>query len=179
MRNGIPLAAVSELVDEIRREPAQGIVRYGVNLDWQNGTRTQVATLPMQFGAHRVNRSFQWLIDEPRQLGGGNHGASPQEHLLSGVGACILVGFTVGASVQGIQLESLQLAVEAELDLAGFFGLAEPAAVPLKNVRFRLRVSGDGDRTRYQNLLDQAVAHSPNAMSLARGVAISAELVTE
>ena len=47
MRNGLPLAAVSELVDEIRREPAQGIVRYGVDLNWQNGTRTQVSTLPM------------------------------------------------------------------------------------------------------------------------------------
>jgi hypothetical protein len=89
------------------------------------------------------------------------------------------VGFTVGASVQGIQLESLQLSVEAELDLAGFFGLATPAAVPLKNVRFRLRVGGDGSRERYQDLLDKAVAHSPNAMSLARGVSISAELVAE
>ena len=179
MRNGLPAAGLSELAHEIQEHAEQGIARYGVAVRWLSGTRAQVQTLPARIGNQNVQRDFSWLIDEPRQLGGGNHGASPQEHLLSGVGACIMVGFTVGAAVQGIQLESLRLTVEAELDLAGFFGLAEPAAVPLKNVRFRLRVSGDGDRVRYQDLLDKAVAHSPNAMSLARGVAISAELVAE
>lgn len=177
MRNGIPLAALSELVDEIRRDRTQGIVRCGVGLDWHNGTRTQVSTRPMQFGAHRVQRDFRWQIDEPRQLGGTNQGASPQEHLLAGVGACVLVGFTVGASVQGIQLESLHLELQAELDLAGFLGLDDAASVPLRHIRLRLTVAGDADPERYQDLLERAMAHSPNAMSLARGVPVSGEIV--
>lgn len=176
MRNGIPLAAVSELTAEIRRTPAEGIVRYRVGLDWQNGTRSTVRTLPMTFGQHQVNRDFGWTIDEPRQLGGGNHGPSPQEFLLAGVGACILVGFAVGAAVMGIQLGELRVEVDGELDLAGFLGVGPDASVPLRAVRYRIQVSGDGTPAQFEELRQQAVRHSPNAMSIAREVPLTGEL---
>lgn len=176
MRNGIPLAAVSELTAEIRRDPTEGQVRYRVGLDWQNGTRSLVRTLPMTFGRHQFNRDFGWTIDEPRQLGGGNHGPSPQEFLLAGIGACILVGFTVGASVLGIQLGTLRVEVECELDLAGFLGIGPDASVPLRAVRYRIDVAGDGTPAQFEELRQQAVRHSPNAMSLAHGVPLDGEL---
>ena len=96
MRNGIPAAGLSELAHEIREDAKQGIATYGVNVRWLSGSRAQVSTLPMTIGAHRVNRDFRWMVDEPRQLGGVNHAPNPQEYLLSGVGACIMVGFAVG-----------------------------------------------------------------------------------
>ncbi|MEJ6003065.1 OsmC family protein [Paucibacter soli] len=177
MRNGIPVAAVSELTEELRQDPAQGLLRYGVGIDWQNGTRGQVQTLPLKFGHHQVSRDFSWIVDEPRQIGGGNHGPSPQEFLLAGVAACIMVGFTVGASIMGVQLESLRVELHGELDLAGFLGLAEASHVPLKRIDYRIIVSGDGTPEQFETLRREAVAHSPNAMSVAKGVPLSGELM--
>jgi organic hydroperoxide reductase OsmC/OhrA len=124
MRNGIPAAALSEMTHEIAQHPDQGIAHYGVSLQWLSGTRSQVTALPMQIGDQQVNRDFQWLVDEPKQLGGSNHGPNPQEYLLSGFGSCLMVAFLVGASVMGIQLSTLQIEVRSTLDLAGFFGCA-------------------------------------------------------
>jgi len=176
MRNGIPVAGISELVEEIRRDPKQGQLRCGVGIDWQNGTRGQVRTLPLQFGPHQVSRDFSWVVDEPRQLGGGNHGPSPQEFLLSGVAACIMVGFAVGASVMGVQLESLRVEVQAELDLAGFLGITGASTVPLKSIRYQIMVAGDGTPEQFETLRREAETHSPNAMTVARGVPLDGTL---
>lgn len=176
MRNGIPAAGLSELAHEIRDNPRQGIATYGVSVRWLSGTRAQVSTLPMSIGAHRVNRDFSWMIDEPRQLGGANHAPNPQEYLLSGLGACLMVGFAVGATVMGIQLSTLEVEVRSTLDLAGFLDARKGAPVPMTGIEYTIKVEGDGTPEQYERLRQQAEAHSPNAMSLLQGVPLSGRL---
>lgn len=172
MRNGIPAAGLSELAHEIKQHPGQGRASYGVNVKWLSGTRSQASALPMQIGDQAVNRDFQWLINEPRQLGGSNHAPNPQEYLLSGFGSCMIVAYLVGASVMGIQLSQPDIEVRSELDLGGFLGLGAGAAVPLKGISYVVRVAGDGTPAQFERLRETAQAHSPNAMSLATGVAV-------
>jgi uncharacterized OsmC-like protein len=176
MRNGIPAAGLSEMAHEIRDDAAQGLARYGVALRWLSGTRAQVQTLPATIGRQRVAREFSWQVDEPRQLGGSNHAPNPQELLLSGLGACLMVGFAVGATVQGIQLSTLEVEVQATLDLAGFLDLRPGAPVPMTGIEYTMRVAGDGTREQYEQLRLQAEAHSPNAMSLKQGVPLAGRL---
>ena len=179
MRNGISVSGLSEFVDEVRQTPSQARASYGVDVKWQNGTRSVVTTQPMQLGAHKIARDFNWTIDEPRQLLGSNHAPNPQEYLLSGVGACILVGFAVGASVKGIQLESLEVSVRGELDLRGFFGLAEGPSVPLQKVEYEIKVAGEGSAEDFEYLHRMAVQHSPNAMSVANSVSLEGRVLIE
>jgi uncharacterized OsmC-like protein len=176
MRNGIPAAALSEMKHEIQQHPEQGLAHYGVAIQWLSGTRAQVDTLPMRVGDQVVNREFQWMIDEPKQMGGSNHAPSPQEYLLSGFGSCLMVAFLVGASIKGIQLSNLKIEVRSSLDLAGFLEAREGAPVPLQGIEYTIQVSGDGTAEQFEELRAQAQAHSPNAMSLAQGVAVSGKL---
>jgi uncharacterized OsmC-like protein len=176
MRNGISAAGLSELAHEIRDNPRQGIASYGVTVRWLSGTRAQASTLPMTIGAHRVNRDFGWLIDEPRQLGGSNHAPNPQEYLLSGLGACLMVGFAVGATVLGVQLSMLEVEVRSALDLAGFLAARADAPVAMSRIDYTIRVEGDGTPEQYERLRRQAEAHSPNAMSLAGGVPLAGRI---
>lgn len=172
MKNGISTAGLAELADEINRDPAQGRVSYGVGLEWRSGMRAQVEALPMQVGDQRVSRGMRWEIDEPRQLGGSNHAPNPQEYLLGGLAGCLMVGFMVGASVRGIQIERLAIEVHAGLDLAGFLGVREDAPVALDGVCYTMTVAADASEAVLEELRELAQAHSPNAMSLLHGVAI-------
>lgn len=176
MRNGIPAAGLSELAHEIRQHPEQGMAHCGVRLQWLSGTRSQVTTLPLQLGDQHIHRDFQWLIDEPKQLGGSNHAPSPQEFLLSGFGSCLMVAFLVGASIKGIQLSNLSIEVRSSLDLAGFLQVREDAPVPLQGIRYVIRVAGDGTPEQFEELRMQAQTHSPNAMSLATAVDVQGSL---
>lgn len=172
MKNGISAAALSEMAQEIAHDPAQGRAQYGVNVAWLSGTRAQVRALPMDLGGHNLNRDFSWQIDDPRQLGGTNHAPNPQEYLLSAMGSCLMVAFAVGASVMGIQLSMLEVEVRGELDLAGFLQVRDDAPVGLSQIRYTIRVKGDGTPAQFELLRQQAQAHSPNAMTLLNGVSL-------
>lgn len=172
MKNGINVSALAEMSDEIKHTPSMGIAKYGVQLQWLSGTRSQVRCLPMEVGDQRIQRDFQWAIDEPKQLGGSNHSASPQEYLLSGFGSCMMVAFLVGASVMGIQLATLEIDVKSQLDLAGFLGVNDTSKVELQGIHYLIRVSGDGTPEQFEQLRLQAQQHSPNAMSLANAVSV-------
>ena len=43
--------------------------------------------------------------------------------LMSAFNACIMVGYVVGASVNGIHLEKVEIETDGELDLRGFLGI--------------------------------------------------------
>jgi uncharacterized OsmC-like protein len=177
MRNSISVSALSEYVNEITEFPAEGIAKYGVELNWETGTRSRVKALTMEIGPHVVSRDFEWTIDEPRQLLGTNQAPNPQEYLLSGMGACILVGFTVGASIMEVQLESLKVTVKGELNLAGFLGVDESAPIGFKTINYLIEVSGDGTAEQFEQLREKAISHSPNAMTIMKGADLQGELV--
>ena len=176
MRNSISACALSEFVNEVRERPEEGIVSYGVQLAWESGTRSRVETKTMAVGPHRVSRSFTWMADEPRQLVGTNHGPSPQELLLSGLGACIMVSFLAGATAMGIQIESLSVDVDAELALHGFLGLETNKPTRFSGVHYHIAVAGDGTPEQFEALRREALTHSPNANALARGVALEGDI---
>jgi uncharacterized OsmC-like protein len=177
MRNGIAVSALSEFVNEIKNNPAEGIAQYGVELNWQSGTRSIVTALPMSVGPHTVSRDFSWEIDEPRQLLGCNHAPNPQEYLLSGVGSCILVGFAVGASVMEIQLEMLKVTVRGELNLSGFLDIDPEVSVPFTEIQYCIEVAGDGTEEQFETLRQTALQQSPNAMTIMKGAAVEGELI--
>ena len=177
MRNGISTAGLSEFAHEVRQQPEQGQAGYGVTVEWLSGTRAQARTLPMILGDQSLHRDFRWLIDEPRQLGGSNHAPNPQEYLLSAFGSCLMVAYLAGASVLGIQLSLLEIDVRSELDLAGFLATAADVPVQVKQISYVIRVAGDGTPEQFETLRHAAQAHSPNAMSLATGVAVEGTVV--
>lgn len=172
MKNGISTAGISEFVAEVRDNPDEAQARYGVHLEWLTGTRSRVRTLPMQLGGHRLSRDFSWIIDEPRPLLGCDQGPNPQEFMLSAVGSCMMVAYSVGASVMGIQLEQLEIQVHGELDLRGFLGVDDEVPVGFREIRYEVTLSGDGTLEQFHYLHEQVAKRSPNRMTVAGGVPV-------
>lgn len=178
MRNGIATAALSEFVNEVRENPEEGLMDYGITVDWESGTRSRISTKPMCVGPHKVSRSFTWKADEPRQLLGTNHGANPQELLLSGLGACMMVSFLAGASAKGIQIENLQIDFDGTLDLRGFMGIESNSTVGFPDIRYTINVAGDATQEQFEELHKTSVEHSPNAQSMINPVALKGTVIS-
>ena len=91
-------------------------IRPEVRTSLARGTATQV---DVRAGAHT------FTIDEPASLGGTDLGANPVEHLLAALGACQVITFQVWAQKLGLQVDSIGVGLAGDLDLRGFFGLAD------------------------------------------------------
>lgn len=178
MRNSIPTAALSEFVNEVANAPEEALMDYGIEINWESGTRSRTDTKPMKVGPHQVSRSFTWKADEPRQLMGNNHGPNPQELLLSGLGSCMMVSFIAGATAEGIQLETVKIDFDATLDLRGFMGLGTNSTVGFPEIRYKIHVTGDATPEQFAELHRKSVSHSPNAQTILNPVGLTGEIIS-
>lgn len=176
MLNNINLEGLDAARKAISADRTQGVAKYGLQMTWEDGVRMKAETTAMSLGDQQIERNHAWVIDEPPELLGGSAGPTPQEYLMSGVGACIMVGFVVNASVRGIELHSLKLKMSGSLDLAGFMNLTEDAQVKMAGIDYEIEVGCDAEETLLEEVAKAAVEFSPNAMTVQNGVPVNGTL---
>jgi uncharacterized OsmC-like protein len=119
MLNGVDIEKIQALVKEMQNDPKK--MKEMANSSWR--TRSQwVGGFQHTVYARELAPA---ILDEPRDIAGGDKGLSPHEAILSSVGACIATGFVAQATVRGVKVESLEVSVDGKLNLPVFFGLAE------------------------------------------------------
>ncbi|NWQ43424.1 OsmC family protein [Bacillus sp. EB106-08-02-XG196] len=178
-QNGINVPALQIFKEDIAKNPANGMIDYKVNLKWLGGTKSKVSSTGITLGNQKIERNFSFIIDEPEQLLGENTNPTPQEYLLGGMGGCILVGYSVGASVLGITLEKLEVDLEAGLDLRGFLEANPDSPIGFKDVKYTIRVKGNGTKEQFEYIHNKVIQTSPNRATVANEIDVLCDLVVE
>ena len=176
MKNNINISGLSEFVNEIKEINAHAQIKYGVNVDWQSGTKTKATVQNAMLGRQKLTRGFSFEIDEPSQLLGINSNPTPQEYLMAGVAGCMSVTFVAGATLLGITLESLTIKITGDIDLRCFLGIESTAPTGFKELTCNFIVSGDGTKEQYETLRRRVMKHSPNYASMIDSVNISSKV---
>ena len=177
--NGINVNDLFALIEGVKREPAKGKTSWHVTTTWQGqaGSRSEIQSY--EIGGERVPRRFSIDIDEPRELGGSNSFANPQDHLIAALNACMTVGYVAQCAVRGITLESLAIETDGEIDLRGFLGI-DPAVPPgYENLRYIVRIRGSGTKEEFAEIHEAVMATSPNFHNVSRAVDLKPTLVVE
>jgi len=91
--------------------------------------------------------------------------------------ACIMVGYVATASVMGINLDSVEIETEGELDLRGFLGIDENVKPGYDSIQYTVRLKGNGTPEQFQAVHQNVVKTSPNYFNIARPVTVKANLV--
>lgn len=122
-----------------------------------NAHTTFEATSVLQEGVRVKNsvRGFEFDIDEPASLGGGNTAANPVEVLLASLGACQAITYRAVASLTGIQLDNVTIKVKGQLDLRGFLGLDENVRPGYENIEFNTVIESDESEEKLNTLIAQ------------------------
>ena len=177
--NGINVDDLFALIEGVRREPAKGKTHWHVATTWQGQARSRAEIESYEIGGEKVPRRFSIDIDEPRELGGSNSFANPQDHLIAALNACMTVGYVAQCAVRGITLESLAIETDGEIDLRGFLGI-DPAVPPgYENLSYTVRIKGSGTKEQFAEVHQAVMATSPNFYNLSRAVALKPALVIE
>jgi uncharacterized OsmC-like protein len=177
--NGFNVDDVTALIESVRRDAANGHTHWRVSSAWQGQARSRSQVDGFTIGGERVPRQFTIDIDEPRELGGSNQSANPQEHLLAALNACMIMGYAAQCSLRGITLEKLEIETQGDIDLRGFLGL-DPAVPPgYRNLSFVVSIKGSGTREQFVEIHKAVMATSPNFYNVSRPVALTPTLVIE
>jgi hypothetical protein len=98
--------------------------------------------------------------------------------LMAAFNACMLVGYVAGATVNGIDLDSVVIETSGELDLRGFLGLAK-VKPGYDSLHYTVRIKGDGTPEQFQKIHETVIATSPNRWNLANPIKLSSDLIVE
>ena len=177
--NGIDVAALTGVIRDVTADPAKGAVQFHVTTAWQGQTRSRTTVESYRIGGQEVRRRFDTMVDEPVELLGTNTAPNPQEMLMTALNACMLVGYVVGAAVEGITLEKLEIETTGALDLRGFLGIDPGVRPGYESMQYTVRIKGNGTPAQFRKIHDTVRRTSPNYFNVTQPVRLDGELVVE
>lgn len=158
------------LINAVKDDPEVGKTVWKANTKWLGGFRSQAQI-----------RDFTIGMDEPKALGGSDTGPNMVEVVLGAYGCCLTTGYAANAALRGIELEDIQIELEGDLDLNGFFGLKDPkqCCPGYTNVRAKVKLKAPKATPEQIAELHAAVkATSPVGAILERSVDVTTELTS-
>ena len=112
-------------------------------------------------------------VDEPANLAGTDTGPTPVELLLVSLGTCQEIVYSLYAHMMGIQLESVTVDLQGQLDIRGLFGIDESVASGYQKVTFETRITSNADASEIENLIRIVESRCPTLDTLRRPVDVS------
>jgi putative redox protein len=149
----------------ITEDPAKAQAAFAAE-----GTLIGVTEVDIRTGAHTFK------VDEPPALGGVDSAANPVQYALASLGSCQAITYRIWAEHLGVELDSVTVRVEGDLDLRGFFGTDESVRPGFTAVRVEVAVTGPESPQRYAELAAAVDEHCPvldlfrNPVPVTRGI---------
>ena len=174
--NGLDLTALTEEIEAIEKDASKALVDFNVTTRWTGQTRSESIVDGFTLAGERIARSHKIVADEPCELLGADSAPNPQELLMAAFNACIMVGYVAGASVKGINLESVEIRTKGQLDLRGFLGLSDDVAPGYEAIDYEVRIKGDGSRQDFEEIHQTVMKTSPNYFNVSRPIKMNGTL---
>jgi uncharacterized OsmC-like protein len=146
VRNGIDVTEFENTVQEVKDQPdlAKFQFRARNRWDWGGYNRT---TIKGFYGAGEdhgaEDRTFVVDADEPPILLGEDRAPNPVEYLLHALTACLTSTIIYKAAARGITIESLESALEGDLDARAFLEVSNDERKGYQNIRATFKVKSD------------------------------------
>ena len=177
--NGVNVDELRHLIDEVAQDPAKGKMTFNAKTRWTGALSNETRIEWMAFGGQRYPKDYTVRVDEPVEIGGGGAASNPQDVLFSAFNACVLATYVANASLRGIELESLQIETQGDLDLRGLFAL-DPSVPPgYSDIHYTVRIKANATAEKLQEVHEAVNATSPNRWSISHPVRLHPELVVE
>jgi uncharacterized OsmC-like protein len=108
------------------------------------------------------------MEDEPEGLLGESTAPNASEALLAALGSCLSIGIHANALGRGIPIRSLELSVEADINMTAVWGSGDlhPKTIGFETIRVSVSIDADASRKTLAALVKHTVLWSPVANTL-------------
>ena len=107
------------------------------------------------------NKEWKIQIDEPVDDGGSNSGPNPMQFFTASLAGCQNEQAQVVADELSLSIDQINIAIEVDLDLSGFMGMAVHSKGSYKSVRLDAVVHGNVTDEQIQTLGQKVDARCP------------------
>ena len=123
------------------------------------------------------HKHWKFKADVGKQQGGNDEGPGPGILYRASLGSCLAIGYASWAAYMDIQIDHLEVEVEADVDARGNYGV-ENAKPGYTGMRYTVMIDSPAPESEIQEMIKEADDHSPilanfkNPMKIEREVEI-------
>jgi uncharacterized OsmC-like protein len=170
-----PATAITSCLQPIDKEGLEGLIAKG------KANPAAVRTLKCRTVAEGRFRHLNMIrtlpahvIDEPPGLLGDDTAPNPSEASLAALGSCLAVGIHANAVARNITIRSLELKLEADINITAVWGTGDtsPKPVGFDAVRVKVHLDADAPKAELDALIAHATQWSPVANTFTKPVAL-------
>ena len=171
--NNINTDAAGKFIEEAISDPQVAKKSKRVEGEWvfEEGQPQFMATLAFKEGERVVYSDFAPF------MGGKGLSPDPIQYCLYGMAACYAGTFVSIATMEGIPLQGLKIAVENKVDLTRTLGLSSNPIV--EGVEVTLTVASNAHRDKLEQIKELAGDRCPGVYCLINPIQLTTHLVTE
>ena len=116
-----------------------------------------------------------YVVDEPPALLGDDTAPNPSEASLAALGSCLAVGIHANAVARGVTIRSLELELEADINITAVWGTGDtsPKPVGFDAVRVKVNLDAEAPQAEIDDLIAHSTKWSPVANTFAKPVALT------
>jgi uncharacterized OsmC-like protein len=160
--NGVNVQALLEAREVLKGAPEAAQFTWRSTTRWENGVHT-TSTVKNFFGlgaeqTHKAEASF--TADHPEVFAAEDHGITPIEYLLVGLGSCLTAGIASVAQNRGIQLRSVEATLEGAHDIRGILGADSDVRNGYDGIKVTFDIDADASKEDIEALVAQSQKRS-------------------
>ncbi len=169
--NGIDTDQVVSLVTKVAEDEAYGKFQFRANNQWIHGSRNRTSIQGFYAGGEEDtsrNEALTVDADQPAFLAGKNTAPNSVEHYLHALTSCLTTTLSYHASVQGIELNEVNVSAKGDMNVRGYFGISDEINRGYERIRVNMQVKSPAD----VDTLTALAMYSPVYEMVSRGVPV-------
>jgi uncharacterized OsmC-like protein len=160
--NGVNVQALLDAREVLKGAPEAAEFTWRSTTRWENGVHS-TTTVKDFFGlgaeqTHKAESTF--TADHPEVFAAEDHGITPIEYLLVGLGSCLTAGVASVAQNRGIQLRSVEAKIEGAHDIRGILGADSDVRNGYNGIKVTFTIDADASTEDIQALVAQSQKRS-------------------
>jgi len=177
--NGVNVDQLMDTIEAVKNDKENAAFKFRAKTKWMNGGRCTTEIKDF-YGVKQEDKSrikpFILDGDEPSILLGSDFAPNAVETILHALGSCLSVGFAYNAAARGINIKSLSIDMEGELDLQRFLGLTDEIRPGYKRIEVKINADTDAEYEELYQLMEHVKNTSPVMDIITNSVPVKIEL---
>ncbi len=182
--NGVNPQQLGGLLNTLKEHPDASEARFYVKTEWtcrdegdSGGFYVRSSCKDFQLGDQMIQRNdtYTMVFDFPPEFSGEGKGPTVCEACMSSLGACITQTIVAHATARGINIDSVTIDLEGNVDLQGFTGLSTDTRPGAQGFQLNVNIkSSTASKEQISQLYEIGKKYSPAFDTLTNGTSVIA-----
>lgn len=173
--NGVNTQVLNTVFESMRNHPEMAKATFSVKSAWNGGFSVTSTSKGFRIGGQNIERNTEYRTqhDFPDQLSGEGRGPTVCESCMGSLAACLTQTIVAHATSRGIQIDSIDIDVEGDVDLRGFTGISNDVRPGAQQFRVNMNIkSSNALKEQINELREIGKRFSPAFDTLTNGTSV-------